>query len=177
MATYKFRDGFHVPRGVDAEQVANELYHVRGERDGITAAAVVEAARAKGSALHSIIFRLSDKEAAHGYRLDVARRLIRAVVVVREDAPEPTPVWVHVPAGLNEADRGGEYQPTATIVQRPDAFAAALSELQRRLNSARAAVDELQRVARDCDDADRLARIGMAVRALETASAAVSAIH
>lgn len=174
MAAYKFKEGF-APSGIDAEVVEHELERIAGKEQRLTPNAIVDAARPKDAVLHKVIFRLNRDQAAQEHYLDVARRLIRSVVVVHEDEKRPSPVWVHVPA--NDGGKAGDYQPAAIVVQRPDAFAAALAELQRRLNSARNAVDDLQRVAAQSEDPERLALIAMAVKALETAGAAVQAIH
>jgi hypothetical protein len=63
------------------------------------------------------------------------------------------------------------------VVQSPDLFALALAELQAKVRGAVEAVHELERAARGSSDAERLAKVGLAVKALETAASAISSLH
>ena len=116
---------------------------------------------------------------------DVIPEVLGPVVELRDGADVPVPVYVHVPtATVSKGDEGikqtpSGYQPVSVVVQRPDMYASALSELQRKIGGAREALDSLQRAAKDAPDTDqeRMARISIAVQAMQTASAAVQALH
>lgn len=167
-------------KGVSAEDATAELERIYGIHGKLTSSAVVEEARPKGAVLHGA-FEWNDKRAAEEYRRGQARTIIRAVLVVDDaDEKKASPVFVHVRAQDQQPSgesREGEYHPTEVVVKRVDLFEQALSELERRVSSALASVEALKRAAQDSDDADRLARVALAVRALETASAAIGALH
>jgi len=105
------------------------------------------------------------------------------VPVIIVDGREQRIPWIHVPTTQQEAkDAGsdeGTYHALNVVVQDPDAFARALSELAAKVRSAQAAAEELRAAASAIDnpDGERMARIAMAITALQTAGAAVSALH
>jgi hypothetical protein len=167
---YVYRDGSRYT--VPAEVVGAELERIRSDGE-LTASAVVEAAKPKGSPLHPLIEH-SNKKAADAYRLIQARRLIRSVEIIRDDG-ERAPMFVHVPKITNTDE--GSYETPEYIVQRPDMFALALAEAVRRVGAAEDAVRELQRAAAASDDQDRLARVAIAAKAVQTASDAIRALH
>lgn len=173
---YVFRrgkDGF----GVSADVAGNELARIREESCGVlNGEIVVAASRPEDAALHPA-FEWDDFTAGENYRRIQARNLIRSVHVVSGDASESMPVYVNVGRG-SDVDPGG-YQPIDVVVQRPDLYARALHELRTHLEGAKKAVAELEGAAKGIPDADRdsLARIALAVQALQTASAVVQALH
>lgn len=175
---YAYRDSYRAQ--VPAEVAGQELARIH-ERDGVvTAAAVVDEARPDEAALHPA-FEWNDEVAAENYRKHQARSLIKAVTVVREHSNEmiEQPVYIHVPVAASET-AGPGYHQTEVVTQRPDLYAAALGSLQKSLHQANESVAQLQRAAQSVefqDDRERLARIGLAVQALQTANAAVQALH
>ena len=172
----RFREGFSV-RGISAERAAEELQRIYNENGKLISAEVVECARPKNSPLHSA-FEWSDKKAAHEYRLNQARTLIRAVIIVSDDGKKSDPVYVHIPSQDPDAAlRGGEYHPASVVVQHVDMFEQALAELERRVSSAMNAVESLRREAGKSSNPDRLAKVALAVRALEAASQVIGALH
>lgn len=158
---------FNAPANV----VGAELEKLR-KRGKLTASAVVEAAKPKASPLHKVVFDKGTQAAAREYYLIRARTLIRSVTVIREDG-DREPAFIHVPKIRNE----GHYETKEVIVQHPDMFASALREAQIRMNSAERAVRSLQEAAKGLDDEGRMARVALAVRAVETASEAVRALQ
>lgn len=169
---YQWREGSRF--AVDAETAGSELDRIQQENGVVTPAAVVDAARPDEAPLHPA-FEWRDPVAAEKYRTWQARNLIKSVTVVRpEHGPSPSPVYVHVPSQTN-----GGYQPVSIVVQRPDMFAAAIADLQKRLQSAHDSLESVKKTASEQPetDADRMARIALAAQALQTASAAVSALH
>jgi len=167
---YVFREGARVG-GVKPEIAAKELQRLQ-KAGAITAPAVVEAARPDDAPLHPV-FEWDDEAAADEYRLEQARRLIRAVQVIENDQP-PRSIFVHVQPLTG---RDGNYQQLDTLIHSPDAYVMALAAARRRVASAREAVAELHRVAEGVKPSDYIARIALAAQALATAEQAVRALH
>lgn len=170
---FKWRDGARF--GIDADVAGKELQRITKKNGSLTSDAVVDAARPDDATLHPA-FEWDDFVAGENYRKHQARTLIRSIsVYTTPESTEATSVYVHVPR-----DSAGEsaYHPVEVVAERPDMYASALSSLFRHLESARGAVAELQRCAQESDtDPERMASIGLAVQALSTASAAISALH
>lgn len=162
--------------GVSPEVVGEELLRIE-ERDGkIAAEAVVEEARPESSSLHRI-FEWDNGIAGEAWRVHQARNLIRSVRLIEDDAAtkktETLEVFVHVP------DEDGGYRSATSVVKAIDAYTAALSALQQRIGAAVDAVQELKSIAdREPEvEAERLAKIALAVQALQTAASAVKTLH
>lgn len=181
---FKFSEGRSI-KGVKAEDAVRELERIYEKDGALRASRVVEEAKPKDAVLHPA-FEWRDKVAAHEFRLEQARRLVRAVHVVNEqDQNRSTPVFVHVaatptqdsPQGDGEVSREGEYHPVSVVIQRVDLFEQALTELEHRMRSAMAAVDALREAAEKSADSDKLTKVALAVRALETASEAIRSLH
>lgn len=182
---YEFKAGARY--SVAADVAGAELERIQNQRGVIEPRVVVEESRPEAAPLHPV-FEWNDDKAAENYRTWQARSLIKSVRVIemRDGADVPVPVYVHVPtATAAKADDDGAvqtpagYQPVSVVVQRPDMYVSALGELQRKIGGAREALDSLQRAAKDAPDTDqeRMARISIAVQAMQTASAAVQALH
>lgn len=124
---YKWRPGTtyaDLPAGLAVE----ELNKIAENNGGITAEAVVAAARPKSSPLH-VAFEWDDSAAGAAYRLDQARRLIKSVELVVDDVV-PVPVFYNI-----KTAEGRVYQPAEAVVQNTDWYASALSQLKTRLDS------------------------------------------
>ena len=171
---YVLRDGCRIS-GVNPQEVGEELERLRIEKGGLRPPEIVDAARPKDSPLHPA-FTWSDKQAAGKWRLYEARHLTRSVRVIEDEQSEPRTMYVHVRSGDQE-EAAGTYQDVATVVSEPDMFADALRSLMSRMHAAKRAVHELEEAAKATDDHDRLARVALAVRAVETAADAVRALH
>ena len=168
--TFKLRRTFG---RLDAQTVATALdglYQAHGE---ITATAVVEAARPKKAPLHPA-FEWDDTKAAEEHRLWQARRIVRAVQVVDDETKDETPQYVHVRVADQDE---GRYLPASVVVENVDLFQQALSELHGKISALKAGISALESLARQGGDADRLMRVSLAMRALETATSALAAIH
>ncbi len=114
----KYRYSGRVPVKVRAEIVGDEIGKLIERHEGqLTAAVLVDAAHHKTSKLHNC-FEWDDTEAARQYRLEQARRLIRAVIVYEgstEDKEE-----VHYRAFPNiETDEGNYYTTMARVTRTP----------------------------------------------------------
>lgn len=166
------------------QEVKDELRRISDARGGLRPSEVVDEARPKSSPLHGE-FEWQDNKAAHEYRLIQARQLIRlAVPVIKQaDGSEKRDPFVWVPPTaaqrVESESNEGVYQPMSVVVQDADKFARALLHLTQRVNAAMQAAEELRDAAAETasTEPERMARIAMAITALQTAGAAVSALH
>lgn len=172
---FAFRQGARY--SIDAEDAGKELDRIRKAHGQINPHVVVEESKPETAPLHPV-FEWNDEKAAGNYRAYQARALIRSVTVVQETdgVRSSSPVYVNVPTG--NAETSG-YQPVSVVVNRPDMFASAIGELSRKVRAAQEAVEMLHRSAQKAPDTDneRMARISIAVQAMDTANKAVAAIH
>lgn len=180
-AKFAFKAGARF--GIEADVAGHELARIQQEHGVIRPSTVVAESRPEDAPLHPV-FEWRDEVAAEGYRTWQARKLIKAVEVVTDDGDRKTqaPVYVHVPAAAASDDGesvGRGYQPVSVVVSRPDMYASALGDLARRVRASQEAVEALKRAAEQAPDSDqeRMARIAIAVQAMQTASAAVQALH
>lgn len=171
MSKYRFKAQRRV-QGVSPDVVVSELSRIHAESGKIEPATVVEEAKPKDSPLHPA-FDWDNKKAGEKWRLHQARDLIKSVEVVVEDA-EPQTVFVHVPESVG---KGGAYHPVTHVVQHPDMLTLALIDAQRRVSDLQSAVRNLESAARGCENPELMARISLAVVAMQHASQAIQAIH
>ena len=173
---YAFKPGTRYT--VPADKVVSELRKA-GIKSGMDAQTVVDVARPEDAPLHPI-FEWNDAEAAEKYRCGQARTLIRAVYEVDESTGKAgnQQVVTYVPKNMSGAG-GGKYHETEAVVARPDYYSAALSALHQKMLSAQDSLTSLKQAAERSDKTDdqTMARIAIAIQAMQTASAAVSAIH
>lgn len=177
-AQFRLRRGVSVA-GVKPDIIGAELGRLYKQHGELTPPAVVESAKPEQAPLHPV-FEWDDERCGVEYRLIQARQLIKNVEIVKPETQadsksvEAVRAYEYVPDG-----NAGAYHPVEVIVQRPDMYAAALRELSARVRSAEEAMQALERAAKSADeiDADRLTRITIAVQAMQTASAAVQALH
>lgn len=172
---YALRRGVSIG-GVNAKTIVSALEKIANKNDGgLTAETVVDAARPASAPLHPV-FEWDDATAGEQYRKHQATTIIRAVMIVDEVTKAPSPIWVNVPS--QKADAGSVYMPVAVVINQPDLYFEALKALQKRVTEATDAVVSLKMAAQETDyDADRMACIGIAVQAMQTAKSAVMALH
>ena len=172
---YEFRNGARY--SVDPELACKELARIHHKNGVLEAQTVVDESTPEDAPLHKV-FEWDDAKAANNYRLVQSRTLIKSVRVVREVNKPSVPVYVHVPSETENDVKAG-YQPMSVVVTRPDMYASALAALTSKFQSAKFALEELKQAAVDSPDTDheRMARIEIAIQAMQTASAAVSALH
>lgn len=101
---------------------------------------VVDAASDPKSPLHGC-FVWDDERAAHGYRLDQARALLRDVQIQYADE-EWEPKFVHV-----VIDKQPFYQKTDIVVKQLDEFRSAVMTFNRQIHTLRESIARLLRVA------------------------------
>jgi len=160
-------------------EITYELQRIYIEHKALKPTIVVAEATPEESLLHPS-FEWNNSVAGHEYRLIQARQLIRVVVPMIEVAGKAVPDrFVHVPAANPSVEREGEYHPVSVIkIMPPDAYARAFSEAAKHVRAAQSKLEDLRFAESEGDeDADRKARIAMAITALQTAGAAVSALH
>ena len=166
------RRGRETLNGVSATTVQGEMQRIYSRDGDLKASVVLDESRPEDAPMHPV-FEWDDFKAAEQYRIDQARHLIRSVEVIQPTG-EQVKSWVHVPkVGGGE----GAYHPPEVVVAKPDYFALAISEAQARLKQAEESVRQLEKHANGDDNAEQLAKIAIAMQALHTAGAAVSALH
>lgn len=106
----------------------------------LTPSGVLDLARAEDSPLHTL-FVWDDSAAAHQYRLEQARRVIKRCNYRIEKNDD---LLVHIPT---YSKGEGEYRRASTVVANISDFEAALTEAYKRLRAAERAVHVLQSVA------------------------------
>ena len=104
---------------------AQKVYEEIGE-DAVTPEEVVKKAQKKNSELHKL-FEWDDTVAAHKYRLEQARLVIRMLVVVPK-AEEDTPI-----RAFSLTTESCTYQPTRFFLQQPDEYQALLERAKAEL--------------------------------------------
>lgn len=159
--------------GIAPDVVAGELDRLYRQHKEITPTAVVAAARPKGAVLHPA-FEWDNRKAGDEYRLWQARQIVRSVTIVNTETGTESPAYVHVTVA-QQAE--GQYLPAQIVIENVDLFARALSELQGKVRALQIAVAELEGMAREGGDSDRLLHVALAIKALETANTALAAIH
>lgn len=172
--TYRFArsQGF----GVSADVAGNELHRIATEHGHLSSELVVEEARPESAALHPA-FEWDDSVAGERYRVHQASTLVRAVVVVPPEKSEAPEHRAYVLTTVEQEPRP-VYVDAAKVVNSPSMFADAISRLERKLNELQRSVEELQSLAAQSGaEPERMARIGLAMKALEAAGAAVAGLH
>jgi hypothetical protein len=141
--TYSFRDSFRRfnDRAITPETAGKELARIHEEHGTLKAETVVDEARPDEAPLHPA-FEWNDPVAAELYRREQARSLIKTVQVIRNDEPEPEPVYVNV------STKDSAYEPMTKVVNTPDMFEIAFGQACARVAGAKRALAELQQVAR-----------------------------
>jgi len=113
------------------EKISNlrdELLRIRAEYGELTAETIVAAATSESSAIHSQ-FEWDDSEAAHQYRLNQARRLVK---IVKEPYVRPTGEQGKVRFfHATQDDNRTVYNPLSEIVQDPIASQILLRQAER----------------------------------------------
>ncbi len=122
-------------------QKAVELEHIRTSHGGLLKPEdVVEFAKDPNTALHSE-FTWDDTEAARLHRLNQARNVIRLVVTIIGEAPEPVRAFVSLPT---DRAQGGGYRSMAEVVNDSSRREEMLRDALERLLSAKRKYSHLQ---------------------------------
>lgn len=119
---------------VTKPEIVNELQRLAAANDGLLKVAdVVEAAKPASSPLHSW-FQWDDSAAAHAYRLEQARRLIRVVIGYVGDDEDAIPVRVMVSLSQDRYSEGG-YRSMAVVLARQDLRRALLEDAHQEMEN------------------------------------------
>jgi len=85
MMVYRFKDGAHLPKGLQPQEVGERLASIReGDGAGFTPESVLADAASEASPLHPA-FTWDDAQAAAERRLEQAGHLIRSTIYVHRD--------------------------------------------------------------------------------------------
>jgi len=169
MTTYKFKAGTRFSGDPDA--IVVEFERLRSEFGALQPEAIVEAGADEGNPIHDVKQFLwdDDDQAAHEYRLTIARQLVRAIVIPAKDPKDDQSKYVYT-----ERD----YVPLAGITANPGRYLLALSAARRDLESAQRRVDDLLNAAKtNKSRRGDVAAIMLAVEALHTANESIRTIH
>jgi|HubBroStandDraft_6_1064221.scaffolds.fasta_scaffold622184_2 hypothetical protein len=127
---YIWKSGFP-DRGVEPQDVGERLEELRERADGtLLPEDVIADARHRRSPLHKF-FEWDDTEAAHQHRLEQARSLIRAVVVILPQKPT-TPVRAFVSI-RQEGDKERSYTSTVAAMSDPRLRAQVLASAKAEI--------------------------------------------
>lgn len=130
---------------VRGESVLMELETIRQQNGGILKAdAVVEFARDPETALHSR-FCWDDTEAAHQYRLEQARKIIRVTVTILPKANKEYRAFVSLMEDRKET--GGGYRATVDVLSDADKRARLIAQALAELNRIREQYQHLTELA------------------------------
>lgn len=174
MSSYKWKEGSRPPRGISADVAGVEFERIRAKHGSLTSKTLLDESRPKGAALHKA-FQWDDAKAAESYRRHQASTLARIVIAVKEDGREHRAY--SLVTKVDDAKKA-EYVPTDIVAQRVDLFADAVGRLESKMREIGQSIRDLESLAkRESADPERMARISMAAKALETASAAIAGLH
>lgn len=127
--------------------VRDILMDIRERHGVLTPAIVLEEARPEDSPIHGFVFHVDIAEAAEGYYLERAHRLIQiAKVTVKERENEPAR-RVRAFVGIPSEDSGYVYEPIGVVVTDAEKLSRARFEAVRRLREAESAVEDLDAYA------------------------------
>lgn len=165
---YQFKSGTHLKsKGVSPQAVGEDLENLRQQQGGkLTAPNVVERAGEPTSPMHSM-FTWNDVDAAHQFRLEEARLLLRSMVIVNKDGDEPERAFWAVSVKASEDDKEDRYYQSAAVVSRtPQEYQSALKMMLMELAGAEKGLQQLIKLA------PRLEK-----RKIREASASVRKVH
>jgi hypothetical protein len=103
--TYKW--GAHAPSGLSADVAGKVLSRIEARDGSLTPKGVVDEARPESSPLHCA-FDWNNKTAGEKWRREQARHMIKALVIVREDAGEEKEIRALVSV-QDDGDDGPKY--------------------------------------------------------------------
>jgi hypothetical protein len=139
------------------------LARIREDAGALTAEGVFVAAMPEDAVLHGE-FEWDGQKAIRELGLIRARNVIRSVVVRNVESDEaPHRVYTHI-VSESPGQRAGVYEPMTVVVQSPDLYERALTNLQRKFDAAAESLEELRALASASGQPDRLAAIGLAVQ-------------
>lgn len=112
--------------------IKQELERIANDNNGVLKPIdIVNEASNKDSVLHSK-FEWDDTEAAHQYRLEQARRLIRVVVnIINTNKPDEYRVWVSL--SKDRTNKDGGYKAIASVLVDQDESQMLLDDAKKEM--------------------------------------------
>lgn len=160
---YKWKKIGHLPNDhqkIPPHEAYNELQRIRTTRGALTAGHVVDESEDPSSLFHDVIFYCEDDEAARRHREEVARLLMRSIVVeIREnedDKPVQTGAFVVVTTTDTAVPSNRVYIPTTEALQNKDTRQEILQHALDDLNKWRRKYAHLQEFSQVVEVIDRL---------------------
>lgn len=181
MSGIRFKSRFVNLSGIDPAEAAETLETLREQNAGkLYPIKLVEASRDKESLFHGC-FEWDNARAGSRYREWQARNIIRSVRITKPDrdgTPIESSAYVSVQI-VRLADDGAIvrdtfYQSIDVAVKHVDQWASAIELFSQKINDMKHSLHELERIAAGNEDADRLSRIAIAIRAVDTARLALA---
>jgi hypothetical protein len=161
---------------INPEVAFNELERIRADHGGeLIPKTVVLESKPVTAPLHPV-FEWRNAVAADRYREWQARNVIKAVrIVVIDETGEKVsePAFVSVRVVAEDGKLSRYYQQTDVAITRPDEWMSAIAQAQLKLNAAEQAIKDLQRIAAQSQDPDRMQRLSIAAMAMRTAQDAL----
>ncbi len=150
------------------EIIGSELERIREKHGRLAPSIVLAEAQPEDSPLHNE-FEWDDSVAAHEYRLQQARKLIRLHVTYDEATKDLYHTYIHIPAAQGE----GYYQHREVLIRQrnvDDDLAAAKQEAVGDLIAATRAIREIEKIeaARKASKS-KLKHLASATTAIDTA--------
>lgn len=134
-------------------QVQDELLKLK-KGGVILPADVVDAARDPQSVLHDL-FTWDDGEAAHQYRLEQARRVLRTYVVI-EDAPKQETVRAFVSLSSDRRHAGGGYRHITDVLSDEELYRRMLADSLAEIRAFRQKYERIKELRPVFDAADEV---------------------
>lgn len=160
MIRYSFTDApltILAANKANPQQIGKALKAITDEQKGrLTPKAVIEAARDAKHPLHKH-FEWDDAKAAHSYRIEQARELIRVIRVEEENGP--------VRAFFSIADKGTAYRSLEEVRATPNLQEIVLKQALRDLRAFEARYRDMTDVCEDVRAAQR--KVGAKIKAAE----------
>lgn len=154
MKQYFWRNGFHFPKGLTAEQAVAELDRIRAAEKELTARAIVDHSTPEDAVLHGC-FEWDNDVAAEKYRLQQANMIPRSIEV-RYIEPEQTAIAYTL---AKPEDGPRQYYPTEYLISKPDLFADGIKRLRGEMAAAIRSVQQLEQLAGNERDRKKLNKV------------------
>lgn len=135
MKEFKFREGFHAPKGITAEDVAKELDRIERVTGKLDAPTIVDMSKDESDLLHPF-FEWDDSVAGQKYRETQASWVATSVRVVYEEHEEP----LRISAKYANQERR-QYLTMSTVLSDEDLIRSAQDELFRSFNGLKKSLD------------------------------------
>lgn len=128
--TFKIVPGSRIRRG-DAQAIGEAFERIRRSGKALTAETVLEVAADSRSVLHKYV-EWDDNKAAHAYRLEQARKLIRSVEVLVQDAKGKSG-QLRAFYSVRDVEGARSYMPIEYVFTNADTSAQVMRDAKQQL--------------------------------------------